>query len=871
MAESADRIFLVHGVGPFNAKSIPDRVGAAFGPEWPVEVIAFNWDQEVGRVFSAKSYIPDLGVLSEISGGLVNASNLGFLDNHPYVGIPRFALRIVNFGALIAQLFGWLILLLLLPRVLLPDAVWVVWYVCLSVFAGWMMLGALLSPSVAALIVCVRRILLTAAWPFAHFLATPLAFGVLNLLLLVALFPAQLFFISQWADATLLASWWLFPVYLILRVALGISIIAVGAAVAVVIHTVVAGPLKVLGDIFRYIGQPTYAARLQQGFVLEFERAVQDRTDIILLTHSLGSVIAVDCLRRYPHLTEKLKSVHLVTMGSPLKRLFANPFPNIFEAPSRLFAELNECISNFRWTNVYRPLDYIGARLSPLNRSGILECRVRQRLKLHVDYWGDPAVIAVIKQALKDQRTKRAAAPGPVIKGVIPYEAPLNLGYQGRLRPIWAHREWPLKAFFALILLRFLIWFLRSIFVPSTREIWSTSFDFGTAFLTAVGCLGLIFVLFNIRRLWRNGIARYCDSLMGKLITLPKPWGQPVPLPTPPVLRGWRRPAIMIPTAVAILAGATAYSIVVGARWHREAGPIPVGPNVRAAAFLDSEHLALARPDSVEILTLRDPSASRRLLYPKDYGKHASVAMSSNGQWVAVAMSLRSDNGTPDCLQLLHLPTDPTATTMDKFTPKCPEGGLDDVDLDVSNRGDFVVVAGKSAQVYFSDSGSATELRDGKDYEGTVRRVARFTPRSDCLIRRGARELLRYCAQDQWTGESMGALVETFDDFAVGKHLFLGQKSRYSSPRLTLLDEHANQVAALDEASDIGGFDHPAIAMSGDEERVALVNWNEATVWAWRTRDYGESAKTVLSEVAGLPTWKALREHFSATRAARSN
>ena len=488
MAIPPRRIFLVHGVGPFDAENVPQRVKTAFGPEWPVEVIPFNWDQEVERVFRPKSVIADLGALSEISAGMLNSANMGFLDERPYAGLSSTTLRILNPIALIGQVFGWGALLLLVPLRLLPCPIWRVWHAYLLFFAGAVLLGALLSRSREALIVSARRVLLTAAWPFVHLIATPLAFGLLVLFLEVALLPAQLFFLHDQFGLDLVEKWWLAPVYLIMRLAVGIAMLSIGIAVAVVIHSCVAWPLKVLGDIFRYIGQPHYASRLREGFVSEFCRATQGPTDIILMTHSLGSVIAMDCLRLYPQITEKLRSVHLITMGSPLKRLFATPFPHIFAAPSDLFLELHQRIRNFSWTNVYRPLDYIGARLSPPG-AGILECPVRQRFKLHGEYWSDRHVIRSIKQALDRHGKELTCGPSPSTSGestpagAIPptpevsardipaAAAGQDLGYGGKLRPIWARRDWPLKALFAVLLLRVFWWFLTSIFLPSVRQI----------------------------------------------------------------------------------------------------------------------------------------------------------------------------------------------------------------------------------------------------------------------------------------------------------------------------------------------------------------------------------------------------------------
>src|SRR5450631_2302999 len=147
------KIFVVQGVGAFREAEVVAAVRAGFENRGFAEIVPFNWDREVGRVFSVRPISLDAGVLSEVSRGFLNAANLGFLDDRPYVGLRSWVLALQNGIALAVQCFGWALLLLFLPHRLLPDAVWFGLHASLTVFAGALMLGALIAFNWRALIV----------------------------------------------------------------------------------------------------------------------------------------------------------------------------------------------------------------------------------------------------------------------------------------------------------------------------------------------------------------------------------------------------------------------------------------------------------------------------------------------------------------------------------------------------------------------------------------------------------------------------------------------------------------------------------------------------------------------------------------------
>jgi hypothetical protein len=81
--------------------------------------------------------------------------------------------------------------------------------------------------------------------------------------------------------------------------------------------------LKIVSDIFRYAGDADYREEIQSRMV-EKVRAIGSLRDrrVFLVGHSLGSVIALNSLLRSDSPWSDAKQIILVTMGSPLNRLF---------------------------------------------------------------------------------------------------------------------------------------------------------------------------------------------------------------------------------------------------------------------------------------------------------------------------------------------------------------------------------------------------------------------------------------------------------------------------------------------------------------------------------------------------------------------
>lgn len=179
------------------------------------------------------------------------------------------------------------------------------------------------------------------------------------------------------------------------------------------------GPIKVLLDIFRYLGEPHYRGRIQAALdqaIREARSSVVGDAPIVLVAHSLGTVIAVDSLIN-SGAWERSDRVLLVTMGSPLRRFFLNAFPGaLFPSSVRgIAAAIVGRVRQLRWLNVYRPWDYIGTALG-LNRAAVgRDLTTRQWGRVvtsHTDYWGDAEVLQAVSSGLQDLSTVEEVTSG---------------------------------------------------------------------------------------------------------------------------------------------------------------------------------------------------------------------------------------------------------------------------------------------------------------------------------------------------------------------------------------------------------------------------------------------------------------------------
>lgn len=158
--------------------------------------------------------------------------------------------------------------------------------------------------------------------------------------------------------------------------------------------------LRLLGDIFFYLGNEEYRNNLVNKLDAFVSKQVSSTSQkILLLSHSLGSVIAADYLLKNNSIHEN--EIHLTTMGSPLKRFFFNFFPTIVPSPEQRARALYQKYNKFKWQNIYRPLDFIGGKLASSNFKLIKNFstgQIRDPLSSHMGYWRDKKVADIISR-----------------------------------------------------------------------------------------------------------------------------------------------------------------------------------------------------------------------------------------------------------------------------------------------------------------------------------------------------------------------------------------------------------------------------------------------------------------------------------------
>ncbi|MDZ4790174.1 MAG: hypothetical protein SGJ17_03050 [Hyphomicrobiales bacterium] len=114
---------------------------------------------------------------------------------------------------------------------------------------------------------------------------------------------------------------------------------------------------------------------------------------VCFVTHSLGSMIAIDTLRK-TQMNAGGVEVSLVTMGSPYKNIFNYYFPHLFPP---LYPQDMPALT--RWMNIYRANDYVGGAVS--FEGGILVQEREKSAKGHLGYFTDPEVMVEFKDWLK--------------------------------------------------------------------------------------------------------------------------------------------------------------------------------------------------------------------------------------------------------------------------------------------------------------------------------------------------------------------------------------------------------------------------------------------------------------------------------------
>lgn len=123
--------------------------------------------------------------------------------------------------------------------------------------------------------------------------------------------------------------------------------------------------------------------------------------DLIVTAHSQGSILVVAALAPF----RSVPGVRLLTMGSPLRTLFAQVFPHYFN--DRLFSSIRCAVGTDRWRNAFRFTDHVGRSVfadeepwvghadelpipDPSSPGG--------SIRGHNDYWPEPLVLEIVEE-----------------------------------------------------------------------------------------------------------------------------------------------------------------------------------------------------------------------------------------------------------------------------------------------------------------------------------------------------------------------------------------------------------------------------------------------------------------------------------------
>jgi hypothetical protein len=115
---------------------------------------------------------------------------------------------------------------------------------------------------------------------------------------------------------------------------------------------------KLAKEVGRYLFTPGFTTQVQERLMAGLGRATQEYDATVLVTHSLGTVVAFDVLRQF---AARFKILHWLTCGCPLAKLrklnvgrFADP---------SLSAITRENVE--RWYNIYDTSDFIADPIGP--------------------------------------------------------------------------------------------------------------------------------------------------------------------------------------------------------------------------------------------------------------------------------------------------------------------------------------------------------------------------------------------------------------------------------------------------------------------------------------------------------------------------
>jgi hypothetical protein len=350
----------IHGVGRHEpgciVKILSENVGD--DPDFRLSFSEFNWDQYVdhGAWDSPSSAFLNL---QKVSSNLHATATIGLS-----IFQPGLDARLSNAQLKCCNLLRHLIAAVLAAVVAVPAIVLVVflptklaqigpvfpmnelrwfanWFIPLSFYLlsilllSILFLGlarALIQRSLSPIKSSITCVLLTCLSPILAILSTPLSVNWASVGSLVGFFCIFGVFVSVvellLPDTPAYTAWRHFVVAPYLLLILG-GLFGLQALRFLLGRIWYEGPIKVLLDIVRYVGEPRYREKMLiklEGFIRD-KQASSD--SLVIVGHSLGSVIALDYLRNWSE-ADTNRRIWLITLGSPYRRFFLSWLPGIF-------------------------------------------------------------------------------------------------------------------------------------------------------------------------------------------------------------------------------------------------------------------------------------------------------------------------------------------------------------------------------------------------------------------------------------------------------------------------------------------------------------------------------------------------------------
>jgi len=156
--------------------------------------------------------------------------------------------------------------------------------------------------------------------------------------------------------------------------------------------------------VAKNLGDENYRDRI----LSELDRLIEvhpHESKIVILAHSLGTVIAVDSLTNGRAWNQNHK-ITLITAGSPLKRMIWRFFPGVLAGDNaeECIQKMRSRIGSIAWINVYRPWDQVGSNLGLSRKSLGLDINTWQWWRLvsaHTSYWNDSKVLQSLSEVWK--------------------------------------------------------------------------------------------------------------------------------------------------------------------------------------------------------------------------------------------------------------------------------------------------------------------------------------------------------------------------------------------------------------------------------------------------------------------------------------